>query len=326
MTEPATLVVGEALTDILSGPGTHRRAVPGGSPANVALGLARLGHPVRLATRVGRDAHGRRLREHLGGSGAVLTDGSVVDAATSTATASIAADGSADYRFDIVWELPPSTVDLAGSGAVAHLHTGSIAATLAPGAARVRAAVDAARPRSTVSYDPNLRPALLGTPGSELPGVERLVAAADVVKASVEDLRWLRPGDNPEAVAAGWTRIGPSLVVLTSGAEGATAFWRCGSLRVASVPVAVVDTVGAGDAFMSGLLGGLLRAGLLGPARTARPRLREATGSDRLDPSVVAALALASRSASLTCGRPGADPPTRTELLGGARMSTGTAH
>ncbi|WP_370097624.1 carbohydrate kinase [Streptacidiphilus sp. MAP12-20] len=314
--EQPTLVVGEALTDILSGPGVRRHAVPGGSPANVALGLARLGHPVQLATRVGRDGFGRRLREHLGESGVALTAGSVVDAATSTATASIAADGSADYRFEIVWELPSSTVYLARVGALAHLHTGSLAATLAPGAAGVLAVVDAARTRATVSYDPNLRPALLGAPSHERPRVERFVAAADVVKASAEDLGWLCPGENVEAVAAGWARSGPSLVVLTWGADGAQAFWPHGSLPVPAVPVRVADTVGAGDAFMSGLISGLLRAGLLGPERPARARLREATGTDRLAPAVVDALLLASRSAAITCTRPGADPPTAAELLG----------
>ncbi|MEY9874612.1 fructokinase [Streptacidiphilus sp. MAP12-33] len=309
------LVVGEALTDILTAPDGVSRSTPGGSPANVALGLARLGHPVSLATRVGRDALGRRVREHLRASGVALTEGSVVDAATSTATATLAADGSADYRFEIAWEPPPATVELAATGAAGHLHTGSIAATLAPGAARVEAAVGAARARVTVSYDPNLRPALLGRPEQERPRVERLVAAADVVKASSEDLAWLFPGQKAEAVAARWARGAPRLVVLTLGAEGAVAFWAGGSCRLPAVPTEVVDTVGAGDAFMAGLVSGLLRAGLLGPAGSARARLDEATSTDRPSPAVLAALALASRVAALTCARPGADPPSRATLL-----------
>ncbi|MCX4751296.1 PfkB family carbohydrate kinase [Kitasatospora sp. NBC_01287] len=317
---PSTLVIGEALTDILTGPDGRRCAVPGGSPANVALGLARLGHPVRLATRIGGDGHGRELRRRLGGSGVLLTDGSVVaDAATSTATAVLGADGAASYRFDVDWSLPPLVIDLAATGPVDHLHTGSVAALLAPGAARVLAAVRAARPRATVSYDPNLRPALLGTAARERPRVEELVALSDLVKASDEDLGWLYPGQDSATAAARWVRTGPALVVLTRGAGGALAFWRHGSHRVAPIPVEVVDTVGAGDAFMAGLLGGLLRAGLLGggsaPGRVpARDELRAATGADRLPASVVGSLALAARTAALTCTRPGADPPHRADL------------
>ncbi|MDH6136868.1 fructokinase [Kitasatospora sp. MAA4] len=316
--EPSTLVIGEALTDILAGPDGRRSAVPGGSPANVALGLARLGHPVRLATRVGGDEHGAVLRRHLGESGVLLTDGSVVDAATSTATAVLGADGAASYRFDVRWSLPPAATDPAATGRIAHLHTGSIAALLVPGAARVLAAVRAARPGATVSYDPNLRPALLGTAAQERPRVEELVALSDVVKASDEDLGWLYPGYDPAEVAAGWARTGPSLVVLTLGAGGARAFWRHGSHPVGPIPVEVVDTVGAGDAFMAGLLSGLLRAGLLGGGRDspapARDELRVATGADRLPEKVAESLALAARAAALTCARPGADPPRRSEL------------
>lgn len=316
--ELPTLVVGEALTDILIGPDGPPRAVPGGSPANVALGVARLGHPVRLATRVGRDLLGRQLQRHLGADGVRLTDGSVVDAPTSTATATLAAGGAASYTFDLTWALPAEATALARGGPIAHLHTGSLAAALAPGAARVAEAVAAARPTATVSYDPNLRPALLGLAAEERPRIEQLVAASDLVKASAEDLDWLYPGQDPRAVCARWARDGPALVVLTLGAGGSHAFWRRGRCEVAPTTVEVVDTVGAGDAFMAGLISGLLRTGLLGPVLGvgARERLRAATETDQLDPQVVAALELASRAAAFTCTRPGADPPSRAELLG----------
>lgn len=334
----SALVIGEALTDILATPDGRQRAVPGGSPANVALGLARLGRPVCLATRIGSDRYGLDLRRRLGQSGVRLTVGSVVDAATSTATATLGSDGAATYRFDIDWSLAPEAVDPARTGPIAHLHTGSIAATLAPGAARVLAAVRAARPGATVSYDPNLRPALLGTADEERPRVEQLVALSDVVKASAEDLDWLYPGCDAAAVAAAWVRTGPALVVVTLGAAGALAFWRHGSCELAPTPVEVVDTVGAGDAFMAGLVSGLLGAGLLGAEPlgaeplgserlgseplgsgfqlppTAREALRAATSADRLAPEVAEALALAARAAAVTCTRPGADPPTRAEL------------
>jgi fructokinase len=299
--------------DGTSGGGPARRIDrhPGGSPANVALGLARLGHSVRFATRLGRDEDGLLVREHLESDGVRLVDGSVVDDRTSTATATLDATGAATYVFDLHWELPD--VDLSD---VAHLHTGSIAATLSPGAARVRAAVAAASAAgATTSYDPNLRPRIMGSPDVERPGIERLVSASDVVKASDEDLAWLYPGEAADDVVRRWAGLGPALVVVTRGEQGATATRAAAPgelLAVAPRPVAVVDTVGAGDAFMSGLLSGLLDAGLLG-GREARRALQDAAAEQ-----IHEALSRAVWTSSVTCGRAGAQPPTRSELAGAA--------
>ena len=157
------LVVGESLVDIVQRPDGSTQRHPGGSPANVALGLARLGHPVRFATRIGTDVDGDSVLNRLQQSGIALTDGSVVDAATSTATAVLDADGAASYVFDLVWDLPPVE---AGRG---HTHTGSIAANLAPGAARVHEVFAAARLAGTTSYDPNLRPRIIAGPDVATP-------------------------------------------------------------------------------------------------------------------------------------------------------------
>ena len=308
--EPAVttpvLVVGEALVDIVIRPDASSTRHPGGSPANVALGLARLGHPVRFATRIGTDADGASVRSHLERAGVALADGSVVHALTSTATAVLDAGGAASYVFDLVWDLPP--IDITGA---AHLHTGSIAANLAPGAARVHDVFASARDQATTSYDPNLRPGIIAGPDVERPGVERLVALADVVKSSDEDLAWLYPGEPPASVARRWAAAGPALVVVTRGSEGATA-WVAGDpdhpVTALPRPVQVVDTVGAGDAFMSGLLSALLDKGLLGgPAE--RTALFTMTPKDVLD-----CLDRATLTSSITCGRAGADPPTRAEL------------
>jgi fructokinase len=163
------------------------------------------------------------------------------------------------------------------------------------------------RGRVTVSYDPNVRPALLGEPERARPGIERLVALSDVVKVSDEDLRWLYPGERDEDVAHRWLAAGPALVVVTRGGEGTFAVSRRVAVRRAAVPVQLVDTVGAGDSFTSGLLDGLRRADLIGgPRREALADVDEAT--------LVSVLDEAAFIAAITCSRPGADPPTRAEV------------
>ncbi|MEU6371215.1 carbohydrate kinase [Streptomyces sp. NPDC046931] len=313
------LVIGEALVDVIAAPDGSRRSHPGGSPANVALSLGRLGHPVRLATRVGHDHLGRLVRKHLEGSGVDLAPGSVVNSPTSTATAVLDAKGAANYTFDITWALSAAVEEALRDGPPAHVHTGSIATALSPGADQVYSTLHALRTSATLSYDPNLRPALLRPAEQERERVEQLVVISDVVKASEEDLAWLHPGENPDKTAARWARNGPSLVVLTLGANGARAWWRHGCQDIAPVSVQVMDTVGAGDAFMAGLTSRLLHAGLLagGPgaeAATARAALRTATGTDRLPAVLGDALTVAARTAALTCARQGAGPPTAAEL------------
>jgi fructokinase len=299
-----TLVVGEALVDIVVSPDGSSREHVGGSPANVAIGLARLGHRVELATHIGDDDRGHRVRAHLERDGVRLVEGSVTAARTPTATATLDAAGVATYTFDLAWDLPP---DL-GPGTAAHVHIGSIATALQPGAEQVRRIVRQARAHSTVSFDPNLRPAILGTPEPQRPGVESLVALCDVVKASDEDLAWLYAGESVDSVLSRWATLGPALVVCTLGGEGARVLVGGEFFTVPPVLVTVVDTVGAGDSFMGALISGLLDAGQLGsPAgRTALASAGPAAVRPALDRAI--------RVAAITCSRAGADPPYRREL------------
>jgi fructokinase len=300
------VVVGEALVDLVGQRGGRTWvAHPGGSPANVALGLARLGVPVTLKTRLGRDAFGQMISAHLEASGVRVDGGPVEGTSTSLAIATLAA-GIASYDFRIDWdvgELAPLPIETRA------LHTGSLATALPPGKANVVDLVEREhkRGRVTISYDPNVRPALLGDPAQARPDIERLVALSDVVKVSDEDLRWLYPNQRDEDVAQGWLASGPALVVVTLGSAGIYAISANVELRRPALPIDLVDTVGAGDSFTSGLLDGLHRADLIGGAR------RE--GLATIDEStLVSVVEVAAVVAAITCSRPGANPPTRAEV------------
>ena len=300
------IVIGEALVDLVGQRGGRTLAAhPGGSPANVALGLGRLGVPVTLKTRLGRDSFGEMIRRHLQASGVRVDGGRDEGVSTSLAIATLAA-GIASYDFRIEWDIG----DLSSLPVETRcLHTGSLATALAPGKDSVVDLVqrEHERGRVTISYDPNVRPALLGEPAQARPDIERLVTLSDVVKVSDEDLRWLYPDQSDEEIAQDWLALGPALVVVTRGGAGVYAVAANVELRRDAVPIDLVDTVGAGDSFTSGLLHGLHRADLIGAAR------RDALAAiDRATlESVVEEAALI---AAITCSRPGADPPTRPEL------------
>ena len=300
------VVVGEALVDLVGQRGSRTLvAHPGGSPANVALGLARLGNQATLMTRLGRDALGEMVTAHLRSSGVRVEGGSGEGTSTSLAIATLAA-GIATYDFRIEWDigdLEPLPIE------TRCLHTGSLATVLAPGRAGVEDLMrrEHQRGRVTISYDPNVRPALLGTPERARPGIEDLVALCDVVKVSDEDLLWLYPDRQDEEVARDWLGRGPALVVVTRGGQGVYAATAELEVRRSATPIDLVDTVGAGDSFTSGLLDGLRRADLVGGSR----RGAMATIDEATLVSVVDAAALV---AAITCSRPGADPPTRAEV------------
>lgn len=315
MTAPAasgharTLVIGEALIDAVTSSGGASEEHVGGSPANVAIGLAALDHPVALATWIATDEHGNWIAEHCRERGVELTAGSQGAPFTSVAHATLDEQGAATYRFDLEWQLAA----VPGLREFGHVHTGSIAAVLEPGGSAVRDTLRVARSTATISYDPNARPTLMGDPQHARRLIEECISLADVVKVSDEDIAWLRPEEELDDVVADWATLGPALVVVTRGAQGATAtLTRSGETHHTSVPpVTVVDTVGAGDSFMAGLVSGLLDAGLAGGPE-ARNRLRAATIG-----AVVPALERAVATSRLTVARPGAHAPTRTDLVGG---------
>ena len=307
MSTEQILVVGEALTDCVSrGAGSDVVEVPGGSPLNVAIGLGRLGHEVVLATRFGDDARGAVMSEHVQASDVRLIPEAKGLARTSTAIAHLSGDGSARYEFDLVWDL---RADMVTEGDYRHVHTGSIGATLEPGATGVREILARERAHgASVSYDPNARPQIMGSPQSVRTQVESIIDLSDVVKASDEDIDWLYPGSDLRDVATRWRQQGVALVVITRGADGVIAFGPEGSVELPTRASSVVDTIGAGDSFMSGLISGLSTRGLLGADSAER---RASLGSDEIREILDFAL----RCAAVTVSRAGANPPTLAEVV-----------
>lgn len=302
MTEQVA-VIGEALVDVVEEGETH----PGGSPMNIAVGLARLGHPTTLHARIGADAHGDLVRAHLDEAGVALGPDTLVPGSTSTAIARVDADGKASYEFDIDWDIP--VPDVSGARLV---HTGSIGALREPGATAVRAALGAAAPGTLLTLDPNIRPDVIGARDEVLHRVADLAGLCQVVKLSDEDAAWLAPEATLEQVLSDLAAHGARFVVVTRGAEGCLALVDGAWFARPARPVVVADTIGAGDAFMSGLLHALLRDGT--------DRLL-AAGEPLQDDAVLAALEAALTSAALTVARAGANPPTSAELDEALRAS-----
>lgn len=292
------LCLGEALIDVVHDVGQVREHV-GGSPLNVAGWLSSLGHPVALATWIADDPHGDMIRQWMADRVVLMAPGSEGAERTSVANATLDVHGSASYDFDITWDLPPVELD-----GVAHLHTGSIAAVLEPGADKVFDVLQRAHAAGvTISYDPNVRPALMVSPERVRERIEAIIALADVVRASDEDVAWLYPDEPADEVLRRWQDLGPSLVVMTRGARGAQ-YLHGG--RTGSVPArqaSVVDTVGAGDSFMAGLVAALLDDGLLGRDRGLLETAAEPLVQEAIDRGIA--------SAAVTVSRAGAYVPLR---------------
>jgi fructokinase len=294
------LVLGETVIDIVERDGTSTEHV-GGSPANVAVGLARLGHRVRLVTDIADDDRGSRAREHFQESHVEVVSGA--GGRTPTAVARIQADGSARYTFDISWD--PPAPDL---GIAAHVHTGSIAAFLSPGAETVRHFLESLPSGVTTSLDPNIRPTLIGSHSDVLETFEKLAAVCTVVKLSDEDAEWLYPAVDATDVVGRLLELGVRLAVVTRGGDGLLVASRLARLEVPAARCDVVDTIGAGDSAMGAIIDEVVRCGL---DSLTEARLRS-VGT------------WAATVAGVTTSRAGANPPWRRELLDDS--SVGASH
>lgn len=304
---PHILAIGEALIDVVV---TYEQPdfpveIPGGSPANVALTLGRLDRPVALATWIGLDERGRLIDFHMNDSGVHVTAASRGASHTSTALARLDESGAASYTFDLEWA-PTPPIKVPPTAQI--LEAGSISAIIEPGASAVLDALTRGREHALVCFDPNARPSIMGEPEAALASLERFIALADVVKVSDEDIEWLTGGAPIDEVVDRWLGMGPSLVVVTRGKHGSDVATASG-LRFTKTPadVPVVDTVGAGDSFMGGIIDAMWGMGLRGGE--ARETLRTLP-----EEQVRAIIDRASAVSDVTVSRKGANPPWAHEL------------
>jgi fructokinase len=306
------LVCGEALFDFFleseAGPAAATYAArAGGSPFNVAIGLARLGQAAGLLTGLSGDLLGQRLRQVLDAEGVSTRYAIPTDRPTTLSLVGLDAEGVPAYQFydNGSADTGVKAGDLPALGAeVAGLHFGSYSLAAAP-VGEAMAALARAKGGRFVTLDPNVRPTVEPDMDVWRERLAVLFPLADLVKISREDLELLWPGMRPETLAADLTAKGAGLVVVTDGGEAALGWTRSG-LEASALPprVKVIDTVGAGDTFQAALIARLMRDP--GGPRTALAGL---------DPQGLAALiGHAARAAAITCSRRGADLPRAAEL------------
>jgi len=318
-------VLGELVVDLIpdraAGAGTEGTAPrfvarPGGNALNVAVAAGRLGHPVHLLARFGTGPLAGNLRRHAELAGVDVSRSVDSGDPVSLAVVGLGADGSADYGFHVLgaadWQWTDAEVEAAWPTGGTALHVGSISSWTAPGCEAIAGLAERLHRDGSalVSVDPNIRVALaegFGNTAAEVrTRLDRLLAVADVVKVSAEDLAWLEPGTTDlDEAAQRWAERGPGVLLLTDGGAPLRIARPGRPLRTHTPPtVTVADTVGAGDSLAAGFLTGLLDAGV-----TTRQAL------DALDDETLVRIAAdASLVAALCCTRVGADPPTRAEL------------
>jgi fructokinase len=295
------VVAGEALVDLVDRDGMQR-PLPGGGPFNTAVALGLLGVPTAFLGCLSHDDYGELLAGLLRESG--VDDRYVLrtPAPTPVAVVRTGEDGEAEYAFQLAGtayaDLTPADLPELGPEVVA-LHLGTLALATDPPAGALEALMRRESERRLIVVDPNVRPDVIGDRDAYRARFEGWLAYARLVKLSARDAEWLYPDLGPEGCGERLLSLGAGLVVVTLGPDGALARSRAGAARVASPPVTVVDTVGAGDAFGAGLLCSLWASGAL------RAEAVSGLGGDALE----TALSFACGVAALQCSREGALPP-----------------
>ncbi len=306
------LCCGEALIDMLPGKTEEGKRmflpVPGGSPYNTAIAIARLGVEVAFLGKISSDFFGDILVNNLEANSVETGFVKRVDRNTTLAFVDKGEDGSARYAFyseasadrDLRMEDLPKEF----SDNVRCLEFGSISLLLEPGSSTIRKLIFREYGKRVISFDPNIRPGLITNRESYLKMFESLVSHSHIVKASDEDIKWLYPAMQLEEAADILIKKGASIVIVTMAAKGAFALCSDGLVRVDAIDIPIADTVGAGDTFHAAFLSYL-----------HEERILEIESIEKLKgDSVKKALEYAIKAASITCSRPGANPPFKNEM------------
>jgi fructokinase len=300
------VIGGEALVDLVEDGGTPR-PVAGGGPFNTAVAFGRLDIRVGFLGAISRDPEGQMLARQLIDSGVDMSLVRWSDAPTPRAVVHRLRDGRNDYTFQLsgtsLADFPPNELPILPDEAWA-VHVGTLALAVDPPASAYEALVDREAGRRKIILDPNVRPATFGDVDAYRRRFERLARVSDIVKLSDDDAAWIYPGLPPDAVLQRILGFGPRMVALTRGENGALAASDNVVVDVPGIPVAVVDTVGAGDSFGAALVAALIDDGVFG-LRTTRGLDAEALSR---------ALRYAVAASALTCIRAGAVPPSRSEI------------
>ncbi len=305
------VVCGEALMDVFAvgdtPSGMSLDARVGGSPFNTAVGLARLAQPVSLLGAISRGFLGERLMAALAAEGVGTSTVQRNDAATTLGLVGLNAAGVASYSFYgegcADRQLSAEALDLLPPD-IAAIHLGSYATVVEPIASTLRTLVEREHRDRLISFDPNIRLNVEPDLKRWRSLLDWMLPRSHLVKISEEDLQMLLPGTTAEAFAANALQHGVRLLVVTHGAEGASAWTPQARASVPSVEVELVDTVGAGDTFQAALLTWLAE----------HDRLSFAGLQNLSTADLESALGFAARAAAITCSRRGADMPGRNEL------------
>lgn len=304
------LCCGEALIDMLprrSGAGEEAYApYVGGAVFNTAIALGRLGIPTGFFSGISNDLFGQRLARALRDSNVDLTHIRFSDRPTTLAFVHLA-DGQASYTF---YDENSAGRMLAESdlpnlpASVEALHFSCISLIPEPCGSTYEALMRREHEKRVTLLDPNIRRDFIPDREKHLARLRRMIAMADIVKLSDEDLDWFAEDGSEDEIATRWLQAGPKLLVVTQGSKGAVAYTAKGRIDITAPAVSVADTVGAGDTFNAGILAGLKDLGLL-----SKPGIASLSRND-----LRTVLEFAAQAAAITVSRPGANPPFRHEL------------
>lgn len=309
---PSVLVIGEALVDVVHGINGEIKNIPGGSPANTAVALSRLGTKTYMKARTSSDQFGTEIRNYLINQNVNLDYSLVVDSPSSVIDALIQKDGSAKYEAnlngaaDFGWTVTELNQEIDRDIQIVQL--GSLTSYIEPGATNVEKWFTQLRQsnRFFLTFDPNIRHPLDGQNAEDVrKRAKKLASLSHVVKASDEDLNWIFSSNSPKDSAVNIIESGASLVVVTLGKNGAFAVNKNHEIvEVLAKEIDVIDTIGAGDTFAAALLTQLLENAWIN-----ENALKKSNSAD-----LTRILTNCTLAATITCSRQGANPPHRHEV------------